>query len=147
VTEWPWTGATADPQPRGPAGPAPADTHQRHWVTFRGPRPTITVLCGSTRFYDAFREQNLLLTLAGHIVLSIGCDTKRDGDLTAAGVLGPGLKDRLNVLHRRKIDLADEVLVVSDESGYYGDSTRSEIAYARGLGKPVRFVVPHAEEI
>jgi len=55
------------------------------------------------------------------------------------------LKVRLGDLHRAKIRLADEVLVVGD---YIGDSTRAEIAYARSLGKPVRFthpgVDPHA---
>jgi hypothetical protein len=115
---------------------------------FGGPRPTVTVLCGSTRFYEVFREQNLRLTLAGHIVLSIGCDTKSDTDLIAAGAMEvtDGLKDRLDELHKRKIDLADDVLVVSDASGYFGESTRSEIEYARFLGKPIRFLVPTSEE-
>jgi hypothetical protein len=118
-------------------------SHHDLVVDFQGTRPPITVLCGSTRFYDMFRQQNLRLTLAGHIVLSIGCDTKSDADLVAAGDLAstPDLKDRLDALHKRKIDLADEVLVVSDETGYFGDSTRSEIEYAQKLGKPVRFLV------
>ena len=102
---------------------------------FGGPRPTITVLCGSTRFYEQFREQNLLLTLAGHIVLSIGCDTKSDGDLGVAGLFGPGAKERLDELHKRKIDLADEVLVLN-VGGYIGESTRSEIEYA----EPIRYL-------
>ena len=48
-------------------------------------------------------------------------------------------KVRLDELHRAKIRLADEVLVVGD---YIGDSTRAEIAYARSLDKPVRFTHP-----
>jgi len=113
-------------------------------VDFIGARPKIVVLCGSTRFYGVFREQNLRLTLAGHIVLSIGCDTKSDADIGAAGELAftDELKDRLDELHKRKIDLADEVLVVSDATGYFGESTRSEIQYAEKVGKPVRFLVP-----
>ncbi|MET7853107.1 hypothetical protein ABZT48_33855 [Streptomyces avermitilis] len=47
----------------------------------------------------------------------------------------------LDGLHRRKIDLADDVLVVNP-GGYIGDSTRSEIDYARALGKPVRYTHP-----
>ncbi|MEV4808101.1 hypothetical protein AB0K18_49650 [Nonomuraea sp. NPDC049421] len=49
---------------------------------------------------------------------------------------------RLDDLHRAKIRLADEVLVVGD---YIGDSTRAEIAYARSLGKPVRFTHPEVD--
>ncbi|MEE1768325.1 hypothetical protein PUR34_09120, partial [Streptomyces sp. JV185] len=52
------------------------------------------------------------------------------------------LKVRLDDLHRAKIRLADEVLVVGD---YIGDSTRAEIAYARSLGKPVRFTHPEVD--
>lgn len=128
-----------------------ADCGEHHDLVrdFQGPRPTITVLCGSTRFYDVFREQNLRLTLAGHIVLSIGCDLRSDSDLATANELGGDLdatKRELDELHRRKIDLADEVLVVSDSTGYFGESTASEISYAVKRGKPVRFLVEAAEE-
>jgi hypothetical protein len=105
--------------------------------------PRIVVLCGSTRFYGEFRRANLRLTLAGKIVLSIGCDTKSDGDLADAAEFGADLaavKGRLDELHQRKIDLADEVLVVSDESGYFGNSTAREIAYANAAGKPVGYL-------
>jgi hypothetical protein len=52
------------------------------------------------------------------------------------------LKARLDDLHRAKIRRADEVLVVGD---YIGDSARAEIAYARSLGKPVRFTHPEVD--
>lgn len=52
------------------------------------------------------------------------------------------LKARLDDLHRAKIRLADEALVVG---GCIGDSTRAEIAYARLLGKPVRFTHPEVD--
>ncbi|WP_449352113.1 hypothetical protein [Streptomyces shaanxiensis] len=51
------------------------------------------------------------------------------------------LKQMLDTLHRQKIDLADEVLIVNP-GGYIGDSTRREIAYARSLGKPLRYTHP-----
>jgi hypothetical protein len=111
------------------------------------PLPQIVCLCGSTRFGNYFRAANLQLTLAGQIVLSIGCDTKSDDDLAAAAGLGADLgqsKTALDELHKRKIDLADYVLVVSDETGYFGESTASEIRYAEGHGKPVRFAVDAA---
>jgi hypothetical protein len=107
---------------------------------FGGPRPTIITLCGSTRFHDEFRQQNLRLTIAGHAVLSIGCDTKSDDDLFGVQD-AEQLKDRLDRLHLRKIDLADEILVLN-VGGYIGDSTRKEIAYALGRGKTVRYLEP-----
>jgi hypothetical protein len=106
--------------------------------------PPIVCLCGSTRFHDQFRAANLRLTLAGQVVLSIGCDTKSDADLAAAAQLGGGLagvKARLDELHKRKIDLADYVLVLN-VGGYIGESTRAEIAYARAAGKPVTYLQP-----
>jgi hypothetical protein len=112
---------------------------------FGGPRPPITVLCGSTRFCDAFRDVNLRLTLEGHMVLSIGCDTKSDADLEAAQLFGADIakaKMRLDQLHMRKIDLADDVLVLN-VGGYIGESTRSEIEYANRIGRPVRYLEPH----
>jgi|SRR4029077_420838 len=102
-------------------------------------RPTIVCLCGSTRFSEAFREANLRETLAGHIVLSIGVDTKSDRDLLLAGEITKADKNRLDGLHLRKIDLADEVLVLN-VGGYIGDSTAGEIIYARDLGKPIRWL-------
>lgn len=105
-------------------------------------RPRVVCLCGSTRFYETFRETNLRLTLAGQIVLSIGCDTKSDADLAAATELGDDLaaaKARLDELHKRKIDLADYVLVLN-VGGYIGESTRGEILYAQERGVPVEYL-------
>ncbi len=114
---------------------------------FGGERPQIVCLCGSTRFMDAFHEAGWLETLAGKIVLSVGVakhvQTPDGGH--AAEALGPGVADALDALHKRKIDLADEVLVVSDEAGYFGESTWGEIRYAWQQGKPVEFVQPAAK--
>lgn len=104
---------------------------------FRGERPRIVVLCGSTRFYDEFRKQNLKLTLQGEIVLSIGCDTKSDDDLVIMrGFDFEWSKESLDELHKRKIDLADYVFVLN-VGGYIGESTRSEIEYAKTHGKSI----------
>ena len=102
-------------------------------------RPRVVCLCGSTRFMDAFQRANLKETVAGRIVLSIGCNTKSDSDLIALGELTEEAKAALDELHKRKIDLADEVLVL-DVGGYIGESTRSEIAYAEQHGKSVRYL-------
>ncbi|MET9020985.1 hypothetical protein ABZV93_13455 [Actinopolymorpha sp. NPDC004070] len=114
---------------------------------FGGDRPRIVVLCGSTRFYEEFRRQNLRLTLDGAIVLSIGWETGADGDLVGADGTDEvdEVKARLGALHLRKIDLADEVLVLNVD-GYVGESTSREIAYATGIGKPVVYLHPVQEE-
>lgn len=104
-------------------------------------RPTVVCLCGSTRFAEHFRTENLHETIAGRIVLSIGCDTKSDTDLLAFGELTEEAKARLDELHLRKIDLADEILVINVDD-YIGESTRREIAYARANGKRVRWWGP-----
>lgn len=100
-------------------------------------RPTIVCLCGSTRFKAEFAMANFRETLAGRIVLSIGCDFKSDAELG----LTDADKVRLDALHFRKIELADEVLILNVD-GYIGQSTRNELAHARSLGKPVRFLEP-----
>ena len=98
-------------------------------------RPKIVCLCGSTRFTEAFQRANLEETLAGHIVLSIGCDFKSDEALGLSG----NEKILLDELHLRKIDLADEVLILN-VGGYVGESTMNEIVYAIQRGKTVRFL-------
>ena len=125
------------------------DCHKHHdlVVDFGGPAPTIVTLCGSTRFSAAFQEANLRETLAGRAVLSIGCDMRSDtdifGDMSEADL--EGVKARLDELHKRKIDIAHEVLVLN-VGGYIGESTRSEIDYAEKLGKPVRYLEPIAAQ-
>lgn len=120
----------------------PIYCHEHHGLVrdFGGPRPQIVCLCGSTRFYDEFRRANLRLTLEGKIVLSIGCDTKSDGDITEVGDRAE-TKAALDELHKRKIDLADAVLVINI-GGYIGESTRSEIEYAKSVGVPVGYLEP-----
>ena len=58
------------------------------------------------------------------------------------------VKLMLDELHKRKIDLADDVLILN-VGGYIGESTRSELNYARAHGKPVRFLEDHdsSEEV
>jgi hypothetical protein len=109
------------------------------------PFPTIVCLCGSTRFMEAWQKANLEETLAGRIVLSIGCNTKSDADLQRMGELSAEKKIELDELHKRKIDLADEVLILNVD-GYIGASTRSELEYAREHFKTVRFLQPEKSE-
>lgn len=96
----------------------------------------VITLCGSTRFKDAFMEAQKRLTLEGNIVISVGL-FGHSGD---EEVWAPGTKEMLDDMHRAKIDLADEILVINVD-GYIGTSTQSEIEYARTKGKEIRFLV------
>ncbi|MGW6414985.1 hypothetical protein [Streptomyces sp. NPDC055055] len=104
--------------------------------------PVIVAICGSSRFMDAIAEADLQETVAGRIVVRLGCDMKHPHQLWADSADAEALKYRLDDLHRAKIRLADEVLIVGD---YIGDSTRSEIDYARAKGKPIRYTHPEID--
>ena len=103
--------------------------------------PVIT-LCGSTRFKDEFMEAQKRLTLEGNIVISVGLfghagdaevwENMDEGTLTKT-------KEMLDDMHKRKIDMADEIFVIN-VGGYIGTSTRSEIEYAKMTGKTVRYL-------
>lgn len=108
------------------------------------PRPEIVCLCGSTRFYEYFQKANFDETMAGKIVLSVGfyphakqeCGDKEHGE--TIGVT-PEEKEKLDELHKRKIDLCDTVFVLN-VGGYIGKSTQSEIDYASRIGKPIKYL-------
>ena len=105
--------------------------------------PRIVCLCGSTRFWREFQRASLRETMAGRIVLSIGAasgtDDEHFGNLDQYEY--DRIKTQLDELHLRKIDLADEILVLN-VGGYVGESTAREIVYAEEHGKPVRFLEP-----
>ena len=103
--------------------------------------PVIT-LCGSTRFKKEFIEAQKRLTLEGNIVLSVGLfghsgdeevwEDMDEGTITKTKIM-------LDDMHKRKIDMSDEIYVIN-VGGYIGDSTKSEIEYAKKNGKRVRYL-------
>ena len=97
----------------------------------------IVTLCGSTRFKEQFLEAQKHLTLEGRIVISVGLFGHSGDD----DVWKPGVKEMLDDMHLRKIDLADEIFVIN-VGGYIGESTRREIAYAEKTGKTVKYLEP-----
>ena len=99
-------------------------------------KPLIVCLCGSTRFRQEFEDVNQRETLLGHIVLAPAV-FMHDQDVQ----IPTDVKERLDELHRHKIDLADEVIILNI-GGYIGKSTRNEIAYATETHKPIRWEVP-----
>jgi len=143
---------------------------ERGEIKLPSPRPKIVCLCGSTRFRDQFMQANYRETLKGHIVLSVGfyvhvadecpnCGASQsfakeqgaEGPQGKCWQCGADLgctseqKIALDELHKRKIDLADEVFIVS-VNNYIGKSTFSEIEYALKQGKSVRWTEPATEE-
>lgn len=95
----------------------------------------VITLCGSTKFRDAFMQEQKRLTLEGNIVISVGM-FGHSGDQE---VWNDGVKEMLDDMHKRKIDMADEIFVIN-VGGYIGSSTRSEIEYAKNTGKTVRYL-------
>ena len=102
----------------------------------------VITLCGSTKFKDEFIEAQKELTLRGNIVISVGLFSHSDDD-----VLNDRMKEMLDDMHKRKIDMADEIMVI-DVNGYIGESTQNEIEYAKLQGKPVNYysAIDHYED-
>lgn len=95
----------------------------------------VITLCGSTRFKDDFLREQKRLTLEGNIVISVGL-FGHSGDNE---VWTENTKEMLDDMHKRKIDMADEIFVVNKD-GYVGTSTKSEIEYAIKTGKKVVYM-------
>lgn len=93
----------------------------------------IITLCGSTRFKDEFERLNKELTLAGHIVLSVGVFAHMGDEIT------DDQKIKLDALHKKKIDMSDAIFVIN-KFGYIGESTKSEIEYADKNNKVVFYM-------
>jgi len=100
--------------------------------------PKIICLCGSTRFVDTFNEWRKKLTLEGNIIVSIELvlpqSEREDPQHNNYKV-----KLMLDELHLRKIDIADEVMILN-VNGYIGNSTRAEIEYSQSKGKPIKYL-------
>lgn len=101
----------------------------------------VITLCGSTKFKKEFQEVQKKLTLEGNIVISVGLfghsgvsevwENKNENTLTET-------KKMLDDMHKRKIDMADEIFVI-DVGKYIGESTKSEIEYAKRKNKTIRY--------
>ena len=77
------------------------------------------------------------LSLAGNIVISVGLFGHSGDD----EVWNEGVKEMLDDMHKRKIDMADSIFVIN-VGGYIGSSTRSEIQYAQEHGKTIEYLEP-----
>ncbi len=104
----------------------------------------VVTLCGSTRFKNEFMEAQKRLTLEGCIVISVGL-FGHSGDQEVWENMDEGTmtktKEMLDDMHKRKIDMADSIFVINVD-GYIGDSTMSEIDYAKAHGKTIEYLEP-----
>ncbi|AHH20791.1 hypothetical protein NONO_c60150 [Nocardia nova SH22a] len=103
------------------------DCHEHHPIVSDVAAEVVT-LCGSMRFFDRMLSVAAELTSQGVIVIAPFC-------VVPPGHQAGEAKADLDALHRDKIRLATRrIVVVSDETGYIGDSTRSEMKFAESLG-------------
>jgi len=102
----------------------------------------VVTLCGSTKFKEQFMKAQKDLTLKGNIVISVGL-YGHSGDSEVWENMDEGTliktKEMLDDMHKRKIDMADEIFVIN-VGGYIGESTKSEIKYAHENGKIIRYL-------
>jgi hypothetical protein len=96
----------------------------------------VITLCGSTKFRDEFIAEQKRLTLQGYIVISVGLFGHSGDD----EVWSEDTKIMLDDMHKRKIDMADEIFVIN-VGGYIGESTKSEIEYALKTNKKVKYLL------
>lgn len=94
-------------------------------------------LIGSSRFMNEYREANKALTLAGHIVYTVAAISTS----ISGGEYGitKDQKEILDLVHLRKILESDAVVLITDKTGYYGESTRREIRWASLINKDLYF--------
>lgn len=101
--------------------------------------PVIT-LCGSTKFKDDFMRVAEDLEFKGNLVINLAAFSHSGGKV-------PSEEDKkmFDLIHRQKIDMSDMIYVIN-KNGYIGESTRSEIEYAKEHGKEVLYMEPMNKE-
>ena len=91
----------------------------------------VITICGSYKFKKEMIDIAEKLTLEGNCVLmpnELSRNSKDDYTLEEALMI--------DKMHKEKIKLSDDILVVNVD-GYIGNSTKSEIEYAKNLNKEI----------
>lgn len=94
----------------------------------------IITLCGSIKFKDEFLKVQEKLTLDGNIVF-----TPNFFNSIKKEEINLDTKKMLDEMHKQKIDMSNEIYVIN-LGGYIGESTKSEIEYAKMKGKKVNYL-------
>ena len=91
----------------------------------------VITVCGSLRFKKEMMEISEKMELQGNCMLTPIYPTKDDKDAyTDEEVI------MLDKMHKEKIKLSDAILVVN-VNNYIGSSTKSEIEFAKEIGKEI----------
>lgn len=100
----------------------------------------IITICGSVKFKEEMLKLRDELMPETWVLLPENMDV----DIQKIDI---NVKSKMDDLHFKKIELADEVLVVN-VGGYIGQSTALEISYAKSIGKPIKFLndIPDNDE-
>lgn len=93
----------------------------------------IITLCGSIKFKTEFMKVQQELTLDGNIVFTPNFFYNFKDEINIE------IKKMLDEMHRQKIDMSDEIYVINF-GGYIGESTKSEIEYAKAKGKKISYL-------
>jgi len=96
-------------------------------------------LCGSSKFCDLMSVCAWLLEKDEHAI-TMGLHLLPDWYNAPLDHLAEheDCSKEMDELHKRKIDISDEIFVVNFNN-YIGESTQSEIEYAKKLGKTIRY--------
>ena len=109
-------------------------------------KPKIICICGSTRFADLHAIKRWELEKTGkYICLMINylpqwyAEKEFGKDKNDHFDEASGLKETLDELHFRKIEMSDELFVINKD-GYIGESTANEIEYAKQFNMPIKYL-------
>lgn len=96
-------------------------------------RYNIITLCGSIKFKSEFMKVQEELTLKGNIVFTPNFLNNVKDEINME------TRKILDEMHRQKIDMSNEIYVIN-VGGYIGESTKSEIEYAKSNSKKISYL-------
>lgn len=93
----------------------------------------IITICGSLKFKNKMMEMAIKLELEGSVVLTPIYPITDDNVYNKKEII------MLGKMHKEKINLSDAIFVVNVD-GYIGESTKSEIEYAKEHNKEIIYL-------
>lgn len=91
----------------------------------------IITVCGSYKYKKEMIEITEMMTLKGNCMITPNELTQSSKDAYTKEDI-----QMIDQMHKEKIKISDAILVV-DVGGYIGNSTKSEIEYAKSLNKEI----------
>lgn len=96
-------------------------------------KTNVITICGSLKFKDKMLTLASKMELEGNNVLIPILPVDDKIIYTKEEII------KLGNMHKKKIDISDEIFVVNVK-GYIGESTKSEIEYAKKHGKKISYL-------